>query len=146
MTLTRRQRQQRQHNEMTYATTLGVPDNWHSSIPHSSSAVAKHPFVCIGVGCWSATPVDWDGKTVTHRAWKCINSLRTPYRDRKISGNGQWQGMCKECSDSRSGVRTTVLIEAVRQRQHQPQSLPQPPPLKTAEESEIWRCRMGGRN
>ena len=128
---------------MTYATTLGVPDNWHSSIPHSSSAVAKHPFTCIGVGCWSATPVDWDGKTVTHQAWKCSNSLRTPYRDRTISGNGEWQGVCKECSDSRPGVRTTVLIEAVRQRQHQPQSLPQPPPLKTAEESEIINNTAG---
>ena len=82
--------------------------------------VSKYPFTCIGVDCWSATPVDWDGKTVTHPAWKCSNSLRTPYWDRKICGNGEWQGMCKECSDSRSGVRTTVLIEAVRQRQHKP--------------------------
>jgi hypothetical protein len=122
---------------MTLAKTLNVPDNWHGSMPHSSSAVSKYPFTCVGAKCWSATPINWDGKTVTHPAWKCSNSLRTPYRDNKISDNSQWQGMCKECSDSRSGVRTTVLIEAVRQRQHQAQSLPQHPPLKTADESEI---------
>jgi hypothetical protein len=64
---------------MTDATTLGVPENWHSSIPHSSRAVSKYPFTCIGVDCWSGTPVDWDGKTVTHPAWKCSNSLREKF-------------------------------------------------------------------
>jgi hypothetical protein len=117
-------------------TILGVPNAWR----YDDDGGEKHPmtksffpFLCVGVGCWSATSPDWDGRKEKHIAWKLAGTERMGLRGK----NSEWQGMCKACVDGGRGTRTTSSIEDVRKRlerikaEHQSPTKPQPPTIIT---------------